>query len=64
MDKELDLTTSEGVVELMRTSKSEEEWNNNCDKVKAANGKDYPAFWYESIMLSGVAYEVMRRWKK
>ena len=34
----MDLTTIAGVKELMASSKSEQEWNDNCDKVKATNG--------------------------
>lgn len=44
----------EEVVELMKSSKSEAEWNANCDKVKKAFG-GYPAFWYGAIVLSGVS---------
>jgi hypothetical protein len=48
-----DLTTPEGVVALMRTSRTEREWNANCDLVKAANDRGYPAFWFEVMMLGG-----------
>jgi len=45
------------VIYLMKSSKSEKEWNANCDKVKVAcNG--YPSFWYRSIVMSGIAAEV------
>ena len=44
------------VVELMRSSNSEDEWNTNCDKVKKACG-GYPPFWYKAIIQSGVAAE-------
>ena len=47
----------EQVVDLMRNSKSEKEWNENCDKVKDACG-GYPSFWYMSIVMSGVASNV------
>lgn len=50
---ELDLTKQSDVVALMKSSKSESEWNANCDKVKAANN-GYPSFWYTAIVLSGV----------
>lgn len=44
------------VIELMKSSKSEDEWNNNCDIVKSkCNG--YPEFWYASIILSGLINE-------
>lgn len=51
---ELDLTKQSDVVALMKSSKSESEWNANCDKVKAANNNSYPSFWYAAIILSGV----------
>jgi len=40
----IDLTTEQGVTTLMRSSTTEKEWNANCDKVKQANGNDYPSF--------------------
>lgn len=44
----------EEVVKLMKSSKSEKEWNENCDKVKKeCNG--YPDFWYVEIIMSGLA---------
>ncbi len=42
------------VVALMKSSKSEAEWNANCNKVKKVCG-GYPLFWYSAIILSGVA---------
>ena len=50
---QLDLTTEEGVTALMETSKSEAEWNDNCDAVKKANG-GYPGFWYAAVIESGL----------
>jgi len=41
------------VINLMLSSKSEAEWNNNCDKVKAEFG-GYPDFWYPAIILDGI----------
>lgn len=52
------LKTEQDVVAFMKSSKSETEWNNNCDLVKEAfNG--YPEFWYSAIVLSGVAQETL-----
>lgn len=45
------------VVDLMKSSKSETEWNANCDKVKKTFG-GYPDFWYTAIVLSGIAADV------
>lgn len=50
-----DLTTEEGVVALMESSLDSSEWNENLDKVKRANGGQYPAFWYKAIILARVA---------
>ncbi len=41
------------VIDLMLSSKSEAEWNDNCDKVKAEFG-GYPDFWYVTIILDGI----------
>ena len=48
------------VAALMESSRSETEWNNNCDKVKAACG-GYPDFWYSAVVVSGLAKRVMAR---
>ena len=53
--------TEKEVLELMKSSKSEDEWNKNCDAVKRACG-GYPDFWYATIMLSGVARGVFSTW--
>jgi hypothetical protein len=42
------------VENLMSSSKSEAEWNTNCNKVKKACG-GYPSFWHEAIIQSGLA---------
>lgn len=47
----------EQVVALMKSSKSDQEWNDNCDKVKKECG-GYPSFWYSAIVMSGVAGRV------
>lgn len=48
-----DLTIRENVVNLMKSSKTENEWKINCDKVKQANN-GYPSFWYEAVILSNL----------
>ena len=54
--------TKEEVVELMKSSKSVAEWDENCDIVKACNGGVYPGFWYEVILISGLAADVKASW--
>lgn len=56
-------SSPEQVVGLMSSSKSEEEWNANCDKVKAAF-KGYPDWWYKEIMMSGVAAKTRANYQK
>jgi hypothetical protein len=46
----------------MGNSQSEREWNANCDAVKKANG-DYPAFWYEEVIMSGLASQTAAKFK-
>lgn len=55
------LTIKEGVITLMKSSKSKSEWNANCDKVKQANN-GYPDFWYGAIVSSGLATETSAKW--
>lgn len=44
------------VEELMKSSKSATQWNDNCDKVKKACG-GYPSFWFAAIIRSGLLVE-------
>jgi hypothetical protein len=60
--------TQEEVVALMSGSKSEKEWNDNCDKVKAAErakgeDREYPDWWYGAIIRSGLLGKVRSSWK-
>ena len=53
--------TEKEVIILMNSSKSQAEWNANCDKVnKACEG--YPDFWYKAIILSGLCDKVSKIW--
>lgn len=51
-NEENTMTQSE-VEALMRSSKSEAEWDTNCAKVKKACG-GYPSFWHPAIIQSGL----------
>lgn len=57
-----DLTTDKGVVDHMSASTSEDDWNNRCDQVKAANGGNYPEFWFGKVIMSGLASRVATKW--
>jgi hypothetical protein len=62
MKQQLSLTEVKNVQVLMASSKNEQEWNDNCDKVKAANGGDYPSFWFTAVILSGIASQTQATW--
>ena len=49
------------VVELMKSSVSEDEWNANSRKVKEAFGGGYPDFWYHAIIQSGIASQMVAK---
>lgn len=51
--------TKEEVIDLMESSKSAHEWNSNCDTVKKAHNNDYPGYWFEEILLSGLCDRVL-----
>ncbi len=57
MDK--DLTTPDGVLQYMRLAASEPDWNRRCDTVKKAYGNDYPSFWYQTMIQSGEANQIL-----
>lgn len=59
-DTEMSMTR-EDVVNLMKSSKSEAEWNANCDKVKKACG-GYPDF-YNAVIVSGVLGTTSKNWR-
>lgn len=49
------------VVALMMSCMSVKEWNDNCKLVKNAHGGQYPSYWWEVIIQSGLAEKVMAR---
>lgn len=61
MNHEAHPMNQQEVVALMESSKSAEEWDANCDKVKAACNGMYPPFWHSAIMLSGVASRTLAK---
>jgi hypothetical protein len=59
---DLDLTTEEGVAELLKSSMTEDEWDENCDKILAANNQEYPDFWYKVAI--PIASELTAKWQQ
>lgn len=54
--------TEEQAVVLMGGSSSEREWNARARFVKREHGGQYPGWWFEAIVRSGVADRTARRW--
>jgi len=42
-------------LKALRNTKSDDEWNALCDKIKKRCGGGYPGDWYAKIVLSGEA---------
>lgn len=53
----LDLTTPEGVVEYMRQSTGERDWDDRVNQVKKANN-GYPSFWWEKVTEAGLQKQI------
>jgi hypothetical protein len=49
---------------LMESSKTEAEWNANCDKVKEVFAGQYPGFWYAAIVISGLMARTVAKFVK
>lgn len=49
------------VIDLMQSSQTVQDWNKNADTVKAAFNGDYPSWWYEAIIISGVADKTLAK---
>lgn len=37
------------------------DWNNKCDEVKNHYG-DYPEWWFNDVIISGLLNEIVRGW--
>lgn len=47
------------VLDLMSSSKNQQDWNQNCDRVKKAHNNSYPSWWYQEVILSGLCDETL-----
>ena len=53
--------TQQEVIDLMESSKSARDWNDNCHTVKD-RCEGYPEFWWATIIQSGRADKIMSKW--
>lgn len=54
------LTPSE--LEMLDQCQSSKQWNDACDKIKAARNGNYPDDWWAVMKLSGKMDEILARW--
>jgi len=54
--------TQQEVIDLMKSSNTEAEWNANADKVKKAFDGGYPNWWFATIVMSGILRETAAKW--
>lgn len=58
----MNLKAVEDVVALLKTSLSPEIWADNLKLIRDANGGDYPDFWYEAVVRSGLIDRICMKW--
>jgi hypothetical protein len=49
---------TESELELLKATKSENEWNDACDKIKDARDGQYPPDWYVKVLASGLMHQI------
>jgi len=52
------------ITTLLRKAENEEEWNRYCDLIKSLYDGNYPNWWGEQVLLSGLLKDVSESWKK
>jgi len=62
----MNLTKAEDVVIYMLETVNRNDWDKRCNDVKQANKNangypNYPKFWYEKILASGLAHTVLNQ---
>ena len=54
--------SAENVVELLELCTTEQDWEDACRLIKDDNDGEYPGFWLEKVLMSGVAERVRAQW--
>lgn len=52
---------TEELLDKLRNTKSESEWNALCDEIKKNGG--YPADWFAKVVLSGLMHKTSQNWE-
>lgn len=59
----LALNTSQGVIELLKSSENQQEFHQNCETIKTANGGRLPQFFNNVVILSGLYEELQKQFE-
>jgi len=49
-------------IKALENTKSEDEWNAECDKIKRARDGQYPPDWWAGVSQSGLMHRVHLSW--
>ncbi len=52
---------TEQEIALLKSCKSEQDWNNACDTIKKARKGAYPPDWWPKVKMSGLMDEILAR---
>lgn len=55
--------TAQEEADLLRT-KSEMDWSNVCDRIKADRGGAYPPDWFKKVLVGGIMADAKIFWDK
>lgn len=64
MDTNLDEKLTDAEMFDLGKTRSEEEWGEVCDRIKAARGGHYLCEWFRRIVLSGFMAKTQATWRK
>jgi hypothetical protein len=64
IDKQIEQTDIMFAKILLNATKNEIEWNDACDTIKEWFCGQYPNWWADEVLASGLAYEVEQSWKR
>lgn len=46
----------------LKVARSEQQWNNACDEIKAARNGHLPSDWQVKVMFTGIKKDASRTW--
>lgn len=62
MMKNSQILLTDAEMTRLKNTKTEQEWSDACDAVKAARGGAYPEDWFVKVLASGLMSRVQANW--